>query len=79
VLQFQAAEREQERDEYQHKLNHLEAMIKERDRKQGASDRLSTQVSYHQTSVNAMLKVTNKTVEARTCLENGFAKWQFEL
>jgi hypothetical protein len=43
-VQFQAAEREQERDEYQQKLNQMEVMIKERDRRQGASERLSTQV-----------------------------------
>ena len=44
MKQYQAGEREQERDEYQQKLNNLEMMVKEKERKEGTKQRLLAQV-----------------------------------
>ena len=39
-------EREQERDEYQAQLQQLEGLVKERDKKDGVTQRLTTEVCY---------------------------------
>lgn len=46
MYQYQAVEREQERDEYQAKITQLESLVKERDRKDGVTQRLTTEVCY---------------------------------
>jgi len=46
LYQYQAVEREQERDEYHAKILQLESTIKDRDRKDGVTQRLTTEVCY---------------------------------
>ena len=45
MYQYQAVEREQERDEYHAKILQLESLLKERDRNDGVTQRLTTEVS----------------------------------